>query len=642
MKLDIWRLQNPMVQINGLVSLPMNQKNPQNISIDENSLKQQKRKVIGGLLTQELQGVFHHTNTIEEFQAGSKFESIFLESTKGILDENDFQNLNSIIIYSFGDLKNYNYFYKFALPELEGTNFPMIKSNKLKTIMNQDQMTNLSQKLLEYIKGVEQTQIVITVSQNEDNAFSVSDDIKASLQPNGYLCFFDASPLLPSILLKNILTKLNHYFQKNSSDLSPGQEKIIRIISIRDKISKLSEQVNLNESFYIEVKFVKSEDQITDLKVKPIDFSQLRTVTLTLKEQMDPNMISEQACDLNLKLMKWRMIPGIDLDILKEQKCLLLGSGSLGCQVARNLLSWGYRNITFVDYGKVSYSNPVRQCLFTFEDSHKPDNEKASIAAMRLQEIFPSVNTSGHKLRIPMPGHAVGNNKEALDELYSDLNQLETLIQEHDVVFLLTDSRESRWLPTVIAAAHKKICLTIALGFETFLVMRHGLSTQHHDNTVNGDRLGCYFCNDIVAPRNSVADRTLDQQCTVSRPALCCMSSALGVELLTSILNHPLKQGAVARENPHQCDRTELGILPQQIRGDLSSFNINVMYGEAFDKCIGCSHKIIEAYQNDRDAFILRACNEPDYLEELTGITAMLAQVRMDDIECFDFDEEMD
>jgi ubiquitin-like modifier-activating enzyme ATG7 len=58
--------------------------------------------------------------------------------------------------------------------------------------------------------------------------------------------------------------------------------------------------------------------------------------------------------------MKWRMVPGLDLDIFKQTKILLLGSGSLGCQVARNLLAWGFRYITFVDYGKVSYSNPVR------------------------------------------------------------------------------------------------------------------------------------------------------------------------------------------------------------------------------------------------------------------------------------------
>jgi ubiquitin-like modifier-activating enzyme ATG7 len=52
--------------------------------------------------------------------------------------------------------------------------------------------------------------------------------------------------------------------------------------------------------------------------------------------------------------------------------------------------------------------------------------------------------------------------------------------------------------------------MTIALGFETFLVMRHGLSILTHNNEINGERLGCYFCNDVVAPRNSLADRTLD------------------------------------------------------------------------------------------------------------------------------------
>ena len=70
-------------------------------------------------------------------------------------------------------------------------------------------------------------------------------------------------------------------------------------------------------------------------------------------------------------------------------------------------------------------------------------------------------------------------------------------------MFLLLDSREARWLPSVMAIAHSKLCLTIGLGFDTFLVMRHGLS-KTEQTAIGGDRLGCYFCNDIVAPRNSL------------------------------------------------------------------------------------------------------------------------------------------
>jgi len=90
-----------------------------------------------------------------------------------------------------------------------------------------------------------------------------------------------------------------------------------------------------------------------------------------LRPHMDPRMLAESSVSLNLKLMRWRLLPEIDLETVKNTKCLLVGSGTLGCQVARNLLAWGVEKITFIDNGVVSYSNPVRQSLFTFEDSVK-------------------------------------------------------------------------------------------------------------------------------------------------------------------------------------------------------------------------------------------------------------------------------
>ena len=64
-------------------------------------------------------------------------------------------------------------------------------------------------------------------------------------------------------------------------------------------------------------------------------------------------------------------------------------------------------------------------------------------------------------LSIPMPGHPVSQLEEG--RVREDINKLESLIEEADVVYLLTDTRESRWLPTLICSEKHKVCTLVHL-----------------------------------------------------------------------------------------------------------------------------------------------------------------------------------
>jgi ubiquitin-like modifier-activating enzyme ATG7 len=336
--------------------------------------------------------------------------------------------------------------------------------------------------------------------------------------------------------------------------------------------------------------------------------------TIDMGAYMDPTRLADQAVDLNLKLIKWRIAPSIDLDIIKETKCLLLGAGTLGSYVARNLMGWGVRNITFVDNGKVSFSNPVRQPLFNFDDCLKGGSPKAETAAQALKRIYPGVNAASHSLSVPMAGHPIMDEKK----VKAEFDQLHKLIEDHDAIFILMDTRESRWLPTVMGKSANKIVLNAALGFDSYMVMRHGVSSKPE-----AEQLGCYFCNDVVAPGDSLKSATLDQQCTVTRPGVAAIASALAVELLVSILQHPDKAGAAAppvSDPEAQHPNHPLGSVPHSLRGFLANWKTITLRGQAYDCCSACSPTILSLYNSQGWEFVKRAINEKGYVEEVSGL----------------------
>jgi len=354
--------------------------------------------------------------------------------------------------------------------------------------------------------------------------------------------------------------------------------------------------------------------------------NQIRPRIANLSAQMDPKIQADINVDLNLKLMKWRVAPNLDLEKIKHTKCLLLGAGTLGSYVARILLGWGVRTITFVDSGAVSFSNPVRQPLFTFEDCIGGSTKKATKAAEALKQIYPGVHATGYDMTVPMAAHPFSDAREP--EVKKDYEKLKELFQEHDAVFLLMDTRESRWLPTVMGKSMNKIVMNAALGFDTYVVMRHGVRpvaieppSDGGQVAEQGEELGCYYCNDVVAPGDSLTDRTLDQQCTVTRPGVAPLASSFLVELLVSILQHPLGPAAPAPSNASEPrGKHPLGHIPHQMRGFLYNFQNLIVKGRSYDCCSACSPNILEAYESGGWEFVKRALCERGYVDEVSGL----------------------
>uniref|UniRef100_A0A182Q8A0 Ubiquitin-like modifier-activating enzyme ATG7 n=1 Tax=Anopheles farauti TaxID=69004 RepID=A0A182Q8A0_9DIPT len=368
----------------------------------------------------------------------------------------------------------------------------------------------------------------------------------------------------------------------------------------------------------------------------------------SLAQSMSPESLAESAINLNLKLMKWRLIPSLNLDTINKTKCLLLGAGTLGCNVARSLMAWGVTHMTIVDCGRVSLSNPVRQSLYRYEDALQGGKPKATTASERLREINPAAKITGVSMKIPMPGHPVSQG-DGVAEIRDILRKLTGLIQEHDVIYLLTDSRESRWLPTMLGAFYGKLVINAALGFDSYLVMRHGYKTSGNSGGVkmetetiatypagfrriSGSDLGCYFCNDIVAPGNSMKDRTLDQQCTVTRPAVSNMASALAVELMVSLIQHGNAPAyyRIPKSDP-LCQEQEpdglLGIIPHSIRGNIGTLQTMITATERYANCVACSASILNRYACDKDEFIINIINGTESLETVAGLNKIMSSM---------------
>uniref|UniRef100_A0A8C9C5E9 Ubiquitin-like modifier-activating enzyme ATG7 n=1 Tax=Phocoena sinus TaxID=42100 RepID=A0A8C9C5E9_PHOSS len=575
-------------------------------------------------------GTLYNTNTLEAFKAADKkllLEQAANEIWESIRSGAALDNpvlLNKFLLLTFADLKKYHFYYWFCSPALcLPESIPLIRG-----------------------------------PVGLDQRFSPSQ-IQALERAYDDLCQTEGVPALPYFLIKYDETMVLVSLLKHYSDFFQGQRtkitigvydpcnlaqypgwplrnflvlaahrwsssfQSVEVLCFRDRT--LQGMRDVTHSIIFEVKLPEMAFSPDCPKAVGWEKNQkggMGPRMVNLSECMDPKSSS---VDLNLKLMCWRL------------------PGTLGCNVARTLMGWGVRHITFVDNAKISYSNPVRQPLYEFEDCLAGGKPKALAAADRLQKIFPGVNARGFNMSIPMPGHPVNFSSVTLEQARRDVERLEQLVEGHDVVFLLMDTRESRWLPAVIAASKRKLVINAALGFDTFVVMRHGLKKPKLQGAgdlcpsrpvapadllgpslfanIPGYKLGCYFCNDVVAPGDSTRDRTLDQQCTVSRPGLAMIAGALAVELMVSVLQHPEGGYAIASSSDDRMNEppTSLGLVPHQV----------AFVSLAADAHLPC-HFLVEGLNQKRGNYlctVIEVVDMPKSIPKLGTLTRAASEV---------------
>jgi ubiquitin-like modifier-activating enzyme ATG7 len=626
-----------------------------------------KMQILGNALTSQqaplgtarAEGIIKNVNTLEDFRNMDKTAMLRTAGRQiwdAIKDGSIYSVpslLSSFVILSFADLKKYKFTYWFAFPALHSD--PQWRRSSAPLKLTPDESSELADKVGTWrysVDGREHGFFLVKKNREPVERDPEEDEEPTSRlsfrwevaslrrfedgffnnipEEDRFVAFADPSthPEGPGWPLRNLLVLIRQRFKLTR----------VNILCYRDTWSRRHEAKSVIlplEMQPVEEMEIKEMPKVTGWERSRN--GKLQAQQVNLAEYMDPARLADSSVDLNLKLMKWRLAPDLDLEKIKNTKCLLLGAGTLGGYVSRNLLGWGVRKITFVDYGKVSYSNPVRQPLFEFDDCVDGGKTKAPAAAQMLRRIYPGVDSEGHTLSVPMLGHPFTDEPKTK----ADLEKLEALIEAHDVIFLLMDTRESRWLPTVIGKSKGKIVMNAALGFDSYVVMRHGAESNDEGKM----SLGCYFCNDVVAPADSIKDQTLDQQCTVTRPGVAAIASALLVEMLTSLLQHPAGNEAPApqpvggvvpeRDPPNH----PLGLVPHQIRGYVSTFQNIVIRGQSYDSCCACSPKVLGAYRGDGWGFVKRALQEKDYVAELSGLAEV--QRKAEAASAFvDWDEE--
>ncbi|AQK96577.1 Autophagy 7 [Zea mays] len=514
-KLDVLGTDDSPIPITGYYTPRQRRPMASFFNLRSGSLVPPSHSSVGDRNNCPVPGTLINTNNMRGFENLDREQLLKAEAKKILHDivsgkvEEDPSVLLRFLVTSFADLKNWKVYYNVAFPSLVfNSRITLLSLQPASKVLTKEEAASMYTSLQKWRTSSETTVIPFFL-------VSISSDSSASIRQlkEWKACQGNYQKLL-----------FGFYDHGCRSDC-PGWvlRNYVAFLSIRWKIEKAQifcyreykGNPDLEQSLIGEASFpspygwdnpeflpdaigwegVKPGKGTKEMKPKEIDL-----------QSMNPASQDEEKQLMHLKLMGWRHFP-VNIDRLSHVRVLLLGAGTLGCEVARLLMTWGVRKLTVVDSGSVVMSDLAKQSLYIDKDCGVP---RVSAIAPHLKERCPAVEVESIQLEIPMPGHPVSSSKMA--SVLDDCKHLQTLVAANDAIFLLTDTWESRWLPTLLCSSENKIAISALLGHDSYLVMRHGagpgtsggtdeVTTQKlsTENALGHQRLGCCFCNDTAS-----------------------------------------------------------------------------------------------------------------------------------------------
>ena len=327
-------------------------------------------------------GLLHNANTIDQFKTfdttallhtlGSTLWADLLSSTSSPPSPSAPPSfavpaLNRFLLLTFADVKSHKFYYWFAFPALIHPGLTVDGSQSPQPLLS-SLSSSAATRLIHQVNALSPVPPYFLIVDHA-NAESLRilplahlpSLLSSSTPPSVWVGFIDPSslPTHPGWPLRNVLLYL-----------AVCGVKEVKVVCYRDLTAVgVGGEVR---SVVLDVT-LEWKESLRETTPRCVGYERnlqgkLAPRLISLSSLMSPLHLAESSVNLNLRLMRWRALPSLNLPLLASTRVLLLGAGTLGCSVARLLLAWGIHRFTFVDSGTVSYSNPVRQSLFRHED----------------------------------------------------------------------------------------------------------------------------------------------------------------------------------------------------------------------------------------------------------------------------------